>query len=178
MSQELSNSKLHPNYFIAIYYNGDVVNLSSSSNEIPTNSSVRFIVHCEYYRSTSKGYGVFYTNRLFDFLNERISDNTFNWEGIKCHIHEKESWGDIRDIWVRLTVDIWDKFESKETCHFENHHHDGFGFRELFIYISDLTIVHSHTAVRFIRGILAEKDSEITSLKNKIAELENQSLHK
>jgi hypothetical protein len=156
--------QLYTDYLVAVYFNGEVRKLSFSSEHIPRHSDVRFIIHCEYIRSSGSGKTAYYCNKLFDNSNNRIDDNIFNWEGIKCHLHEEETWGDVKNVWVPLTVDIWDRMEIMKTKKFENVMHDGSGFKFLFSYLNDLKLLQTHSALDITNELLAEKDKVIESL--------------
>ncbi|GEO03353.1 hypothetical protein AAE02nite_10170 [Adhaeribacter aerolatus] len=154
-----------PNYFIAVYCNGEVRKLSEEG--MLPKSEVRFLIYCKYEKSTSTGQHAYYSNQLFDSSNQRIEDNTFDWDGIKCKINEKEDWEVVikpSHKGVSLTAHIWDKLMHQEIKKFNNTYHNGNAFQELYNYLERLKVVHTHASLR----VIDTKDKEIKKLKEKL----------
>lgn len=173
MSEEISNTQLYTDYFIAVYYNGEVRKLSFSSGKIPINTDVRFLIHCEFIRKGNfSEYVAYYRNKIFNNTNNRIEDNTINWEGIKCTIHEEDTWGDVKGIWIQLKADIWDKMGVMETKTFNNTSHTEHAFRELISYLNELTLASTHSAMKYIKALKEDYHKTIKELVDTINELE------
>ncbi len=159
----------YKNYFTVVYKNGEVRKLSSAEEVLlPSNAEVKFIIFSTYSHSSKQEFGNYYLHKLYDEFNRPVADNTFEWDGIRCRLYEEEHWGDIKSIWVVLKADIWDMLGNLETKKYENVHHTGRGFAELFDYINKLQKMATHEAYKFANDIIIAKDKELTELKQNI----------
>lgn len=135
--------------------------------ETAANSKLKFIIKCDFVRTSSTLKTNYYSNQLYDSNNDRLIDNTFIWNEITCTILEDEIWTLVKKPshnGVALTAIIKDKLNNSLEMQFDNTNHDDCAYQELFNYILDLKEYSTHYSVLEIKN----RDSKILELKEKI----------
>jgi hypothetical protein len=132
------------NFHIAVYDDLDVINLSSVNST--KCRKVIYFIKCTLSSTSMTGKNEYFTHHLYDENFNRIENNTFNYYGIECIIHEKEFWGGVAWNWsgVVLKATIRDKEGSVVDWKLSNWKHDADVYRILFDQIKLLNQYNTH----------------------------------
>jgi hypothetical protein len=159
--------KIFPNYSLAIYENGEVKRLFLTDDDPVDSKDIKFLIHREFLKPGKNT--VYYKTKIFQQPNFVIQNNTFEYFGIRCTIHENDVWATSEYTWNYhsecLMVDIWDRLDQKKTICFSNSDFAIRAFTRIIRYINNLAIVYTHKGCELIDRIIYDNEIEIAKLK-------------
>ena len=120
-------------------------------------------------RTTASGYE-YYTSKVLDAQRQPIDNNTFEWNGIRCRLENRDVWAARRDVLTKpdaldqvdgiaLAGYVTDQLGVERRVLCDNNLHNGAAWNKLLEYVREVSCYGTHAAMR-----------EIYNLRNEIAE--------
>jgi hypothetical protein len=126
---------------------------------ISPRKTIYYIETCLLPERTTRSGWQYYTSYLQDSKRQRVPDNLLEWNGVRCHLNERDGWTsdkDKKDFGINgivLVASITDALGKECRVLFDNNRHDGQAWKQLMEYIRDVQSLGSHRDVEEARRL-------------------------
>ena len=113
-------------------------------------------------RTTATGYE-YYSCQLQDVKRQPIESNSFEFEGVRCRLEERDQWDTDNDRKREFGIDgivlvchITDLLGVERRVPFNNNRHDGTAWVELMAYLREVKLFGTHEAMKEVFQLRSE----------------------